>query len=88
MIAEVEIEAETIAIQLHGTVEIRHREHDGHEAFNVVSSHKRMMPLRSAVVECRSADMDGAAYVLASRRELHEDARGRVIGASWVLRRS
>jgi hypothetical protein len=43
MIPDVEIEAETVAVELYGAVEIRHCEHDGHETFGVVN-HKRILP--------------------------------------------
>ena len=43
MVTDLEIEAETVAVELHGTVQIRHCEHDGHETFAVVN-HKRILP--------------------------------------------
>ena len=46
MIVEVEIEAEAIPVQPHLAIEVRHREDDGHQAFDV-ALHLPRMPLRA-----------------------------------------
>jgi hypothetical protein len=43
-IAYTEIEAETTAVERHGTIEVRNSQHNGHETVRVLS-HQRILPL-------------------------------------------
>ena len=48
MIVDVEIESEGIVVELHRTVEVQHREHDGYETVGVVSHAHRMPDIAPA----------------------------------------